>query len=49
MKSSLMVESSIHLWPKDHRARENSLLLERTPPPLSSISSQFDSGVDTVF
>ena len=42
-------ESSIHLWPKDSRARENSFLLERTPPPLSSNSSQSDSGVDTVF
>ena len=42
-------ESSVRLWPKDNRARSTFLLLERAPPPSSSISSLSDSGVDTVF
>ena len=42
-------ENSVRLWPKDSKARENFLLLERTPPPALSISSPSDSGIDTVF
>ena len=42
-------ENSVRLWPKDSKARENFLLLERTPPPSLSISSPSDSGIDTVF
>ena len=42
-------ENSVRLWPKDNKARENFLLLERTPPPTPSISSPSDCGIDTVF
>ena len=42
-------ENSVCLWPKDDKARENFLMLERTPPPTPTISSPSDSGIDTVF
>ena len=41
--------NSGRLWPKDNKARENFLLLERIPPPTSSLSSTSDSEIDTVF
>ena len=42
-------EISVHLWPKDNAARENYLLLERTPPNSPSDSFFSDNGIDTVF
>ena len=42
-------ENSVRLWPKDNKARENLLLLERTLPPTPSISSPSGIGIDTIF
>ena len=42
-------QTSVRLWPKDNAARENFLLLERTPPISPSDSFFSDSGIDTVF
>ena len=42
-------ETSVRLWPKDNAARENFLLLERTPPISPSDSFFSDSGIYTIF
>ena len=42
-------ETSARLWPKDNAARENFLLLERTPSFSPSDYFFPDSGIDTVF
>ena len=42
-------ETSVCLWPKDNAARENVLMLERTPPISRSDSFFSDSGIDTLF
>ena len=42
-------ETSVCLWPKDNAARENFLMLERTPPISPKYSFFSDSGIDTVF
>ena len=42
-------QNSVCLWPKDNAARENVLMLERTPPISRSDSFFSDSGIDTLF
>ena len=42
-------EIIVRLWPKDNTARENFLLLERTPPISPSDTFFSDSGIDTAF